>query len=98
MTEWGPWIEHDGKGCPCVGQYVQAERTTFKIDECIAGADAIRDYGSANVCGSAWVWIKHPDLNNDWFIRYRIRKPLGMVILEAILADLPAPVESPVTA
>jgi len=17
--EWGPWIDHDGKGCPCVG-------------------------------------------------------------------------------
>jgi hypothetical protein len=20
--EWGPWIEHDGKGCPCVGAVV----------------------------------------------------------------------------
>jgi hypothetical protein len=20
--EWGPWVEHDGKGCPCVGMWV----------------------------------------------------------------------------
>ena len=24
-AEWGPWQIHDGKGCPCVGQWVQVE-------------------------------------------------------------------------
>lgn len=21
--DWGPWIEHDGKGCPCAGMHVE---------------------------------------------------------------------------
>jgi len=92
MTEWGLWIEHDGKGCPCVGMWVQALRTTGIIAEGIAGSQCAAKGFSPDSPASAWVWIKHPDRTSDWFIRYRIRKPRGMAILEAILADLPAPV------
>jgi len=35
--------------------------------------------------GKPWCW---PSL----IIRYRIRKPLGLTILENLIADLPAPV------
>lgn len=81
--EWGPWIEHDGHGCPCVGQYGMAE-----FDE---GRPKILEgviYGFPN----AWRFDL-PRVYGAWgkAIRYRIRKPRGMTILENLIADLPAP-------
>jgi len=94
-SEWGPWIEHDGKGCPCVGHYVDVfGQSSF------AG-----DYTGSGWCqiGAGWLccfdWGNYGKLVNGAvatrIIRYRIRRPKGMAILNAILADLPAPV-SPV--
>ncbi len=77
--EWGPWIEHDGKGCPCLGQVVHA---VFKN-----GAELIGVAGSRT--GASWTWALQ---NGVPLVRYRIRKPRGLTILEELLADLPAPV------
>lgn len=81
--EWGPWIEHDGKGCPCVGKYVEVEHYHFYHGEarrmiipCVNGENG---------------WDNRPNDSN--VIRYRIRKPRGMAILESILTDLPMPTE-----
>ena len=90
MSEWGPWIEHDGKGCPCVGQYVQTERLK-KIENWVGSSATIVDgkftWGIARG-GKSWFW------ENGWtrIIRYRIRKPRGLTVLENLIADLPAPV------
>ena len=92
MSEWGPWIEHDGKGCPCVGEYVQIElnippatipsflrQTEPKLLEGI--------YPEGATTG-AWSSVGFTRV-----IRYRIRRPRGMAILNAILTNLPAPVK-----
>lgn len=89
-NEWGPWIEHDGKGCPCVGQYVHVvvvnsygfEKETFVI----AGSQG----------GKSWDWRNAPKYTR--IIRYRIHKPRGLTILENLIADLPAPAGPKVTA
>lgn len=83
-SEWGPWIDHDGKGCPCVG-YI-TEVVFFSLGNHI---------GMAGSCGGhSWLWVMvygFPTCRifSDPIIRYRIRKPLGLSICESILADLP---------
>ena len=95
-NDWGPWIEHDGKGCPCVGRYVQREyaqpTTNFwgRKDTICEGRFA---WGIAEN-GHSWMWA--PGWNP--IIRYRVRKPRGMTILEQLLQDLPAPVGPKVSA
>ena len=92
MTEWSPWIEHDGKGCPCVGQFVHLVFGDGNEILCIAGERAKTNGIAVNGPWSAWVWGEQDP--EPWeIIRYRIRKPRGMVILETLLADLPAPVK-----
>lgn len=86
--EWGPWIEHDGKGCPVKsGTIVMAECEgpigIFRIVEAQALAN-----------GEGWDWslfgaIMLDGTLNSRVIRYRIRKPRGLIILEKIIADLP---------
>ena len=92
--EWGPWIEHDGKKCPVPsGTYVRlivgiAEDGTSPAGtgEWAAGWRAINDFEAEGVVtdSDGWIW-GHPDCFP--VIRYRIRKPRGLTILEAIVAD-----------
>jgi len=77
--EWGPWIEHDGKGCPCVGEYVHNVHNHGGEWFGIAGSQG----------GRSWDW----SANFSKIIRYRIRRHRGMAILNAILTNLPAPVK-----
>ena len=83
--EWGPWIEHDGKGCPCVGMWVRAEFTNslgyIAQSEGRAGSDG------------GWSWRWGDAVENRWclILRYRIRKPRGMKIIEELLEKLPGP-------
>lgn len=79
--EWGPWIEHDGKGCPCLGMWVHC---VFMM----RSGDTSELQGIAGALGGrSWDW------KNKGFaariIRYRIRRPRGMEVLDQILADLP---------
>lgn len=86
--EWGPWIDHDGKGCPCRGDWVQAQDRSGDIME----ARATGEYGEA---GSAWDWASIPHIWWDAaIIRYRIRKPRGLTILESLLENLPEEVDA----
>lgn len=91
-ADWGPWLVHDGKGCPCVGQYVQVRF--------VDGDEAV---GPAGIDGGAcWIWSSlelggwhHVERGFAMHIvEFRIRRPKGMAILNAILADLPAPVKT----
>jgi hypothetical protein len=91
--EWGPWIEHDGTGCPCPGEYVMCLFETLpghlETGEGLAGAAG----------GWSWDWQwwgKIPpgaaDLSSR-ILRYRVRKPRGLAILKNLIADRSAPAE-----
>jgi hypothetical protein len=91
--EWGPWIDHDGKGCPCVGKLVDMVFAGCAQDTGIAGAQCARLGIPHNGVGSAWFWeTETPEY--DYIIRYRIRKPRGLVILESLLENLPEGVDA----
>lgn len=97
QDEWGPWIEHDGRGFPLeidgfyvivVGVYTCDGAEVFK--EGFVKAD---DVGSA----TSWDWSNFGRLilGRKWgkVIRYRIRKPRGMAVLDAIMADTSTPIK-----
>lgn len=81
IEEWGPWIEHDGKGCPCVGFYIQA---TSEWKEHLFGTE-----GLVRFEGAEWDWSNFPMARK--LIRYRIRKPRALRDLITLVETLPAP-------
>lgn len=84
--EWGPWIEHDGRGCPMpIGTFSQAKCRDGSVHE---GKTSIWDYREVN----AWLWHGDAPKGLGDVMEYRIRKPRGLTILEQLLQDLPAPV------
>lgn len=98
--EWGPWIDHDGKSCPpqgavahvLIGMASDGTLPSQIPSECWAGLirHIADDEAIVFVVGpGGWLW------QDGWFpvIRYRLRKPLGLQILEALLTDLPERVE-----
>lgn len=84
QEEWGPWITHDGKGCPCVGEWVEVE---FDDNRPNAEGRATKSCGNPD---SGWDWANVMQVSV--FIRYRIRKPLGLTMLEAIARDTTTPI------
>lgn len=102
--EWGPWIEHDGKGCPCVGQWVQA--CLISTDYFSRSQGGAKEKTSEGIAGKSpwnWDWTKAGKLMPNGkvatkIIRYRIRKPRGLTILEELLENLPAPTSPKVDA
>lgn len=92
--EWGPWIEHDGKGCPCVGAYVHLEAFGMGCFLCVAGEDCRANGVDPSGPSSAWLWREgnHPVFQE--VVRYRIRKPRGLAILESLLENLPEQVDA----
>ena len=80
--EWGPWIDHDGQYVPqLAGSFVES---TVMCDQ----------RGPMTSCH----WIKH-GIGGSWgwenegtyclITCYRIRKPRGMAVLEAIARNVP---------
>jgi hypothetical protein len=95
MTEeWGPWIEHDGQGCPCVGMVVHVVCRSGEQKVVIAGEQCAKAGVSVNGIESAWVYSPHSIFSRHEIIRYRIRKPKGLTILEGLLEDLPERVDA----
>jgi len=91
--EWGPWIEHDGRGCQVEGQYVDLETFGGVRWEGIAGSECrAAGYSPNDPIGSAWIWPFLPPPGK--VDRYRVRRPRGLTILEGLLADLPEGVEA----
>lgn len=92
--QWGPWIEHDGKGCPCVGMWVEA------VCECQPGVFTVAEGITGSFGGESWHWENWCKPSAYWrclcarVIRYRIRKPRGLTILESLLHDLPEGVDA----
>ena len=88
--QWGPWIEHDGKGCPVKGQYVTTESYDGAVLEHIAHGVLEGPDGPDPVVVDGWYWKDCETWGElGWrIIRYRIRKPKGLTILEGLLEDL----------
>jgi hypothetical protein len=82
--EWSDWIEHDGRGCPCVGMWVQAVMDSGKLREGIAGGEG----------GRSWTWELADKAFIARLIRYRIRKPRGLTMLEEIAKGVREPVDA----
>ncbi len=83
--EWGSWIEHDGKGCPVVGMYVQARIDSGLIVEGVPTAKC--DDPPAGYA-SAWIWATVPE-DEAWsrVVRYRVRRPSALRRLIDIADD-----------
>lgn len=91
--EWGPWIEHDGKGCPCVGEFVHLVAYGGQEDLGVptSGLSVPPPPGFWNT----WFWDSIPPWKSAArVIRYRIRKPRGLTILEGLLENLPEEVDA----
>ena len=92
QDEWWPWIEHDGKGCPCVGRWVQVKSLSF-LSQKTMHVEGIAGSGG----GISWDWTMYGKPYGGVIVAkimcYRIRKPRGMAIMESILTDLPAPIK-----
>lgn len=93
--QWGPWIEHDGAHIPTefqVGDIVQL------ISECnFTGkleTSAPRQVMPEDFVRYNWFW---GESTHDT-LRYRIRKPRGLTLLETLIADLPTPAREGVDA
>ena len=80
--EWGPRIEHDGKGCPCNGEFVHAV-----FDK----GFPVETFSLLNTPGDrlAWYWDKPRYPIPGKIIRYRIRKPRAMKLLQSIVENPP---------
>lgn len=85
-SEYGPWINHDGKGCPVVGMWVHV--VSFKGDEAEGVVQPACNDPKARK-RSRWFWRDYVDcMAIDGVKKYRIRKPRGMSILLSILSEV----------
>lgn len=90
--EFGPWIDHDGLSVPVpVG-------TVCMIEARCRLRQVIQVHGGFNSLGDCFIWESLPE---EWqpaaIIRYRVRKPKGLTILEQIAANPPQePIGKPV--
>ncbi|WP_425074895.1 hypothetical protein [Sagittula sp. S175] len=81
---WGPWVIHDGKGCPLpsgtIVEVVSEDGFGFASREiaCVSGGEY-----------SSWNWRHYPELKR--IIRFRVKKPRGLEMLEERLQTLDAP-------
>ena len=80
--QWGPWIDHDGSNYPVpVGTVVQAVRGNKSSVVCVVR--------HLNPYHNAWLWESLSDHTLDQrVVKYRIRKPKGLTMLENILAEV----------
>lgn len=92
--QWGPWIVHDGSGCPCVGMFVHVVYGRGADGSDPADYEGGWELDTRGVINNAeWIgylngngympsWVNDPDYYPVH--KYRIRKPRGLTILEQI--------------
>lgn len=97
--EWGPWIEHDGKGCPVKGLFIHGVfnrpsggDTNPKVSIINGGWEVIGIAGG----GASWVYDHREE--NPKILRYRIRRPRALLQLIEMVENLPAPAQPRVDA
>ncbi len=85
MSEvWGPWVQHDGMGCPLpVGTIVEVVcEDRFGFIQSQAGKIDGDSY-------SSWDWSHFPELKK--ILRYREKKPKGLAMLQEIAREVDVP-------
>lgn len=95
MSEWGPWIEHDGMGCPLpVGTLCRVAMEGAPGD--VKQTDTV--IKPMNLWGWDWMNYGLPIQMIDGrqglcgrVLRYRVHKPDAITLLERIAAD-PQPI------
>lgn len=94
--EYGPWIEHNGSPCPNPGHIHIAEfkRPTFKVDTTDYKQinDRTLEFVVRNPNASSWTWTS----GHNPIMRYRVKKPKGMVILNDLLRKVEEGHKAPV--
>lgn len=91
--EWGDWIEHDGAGVPddVIGAWAQVEMRTYQGDLAVNEGIMTLPLSLPEImCWTGGGFFERLHYACP-VIRYRIRKPRGLTILENLIADLPAP-------
>lgn len=79
-SEWGPWIEHDGRKFP----YGEMVPVIVEIQTEVPDESKIVE-GHSGDCMGAWLRVI---LGRPYILRYRIRKPKGLTILRDILREV----------
>lgn len=82
--EFGPWIEHDGGPCPCVGEFVEMKGTCSCPHTQFGVAHNTPDWQRV-------IWFECYECGDQGLLsieRYRIKKPRGLTILEGLLETL----------
>lgn len=79
---YNKWIEHDGLGCPVVGFLVDTVHDPIN-QPTVTETHIARG-------GESWYWENYKEYTK--IIRYRVHKPKGAEMLEAMLVDLPVEV------
>lgn len=85
--EWGPWVIHDGLGCPL--------RSGTIVEVCFQDAFGYKSTVVTCVAGgeySSWNWEHYPELKK--IVRYREKKPKGLQMLRDLVANLDVPKET----
>jgi len=81
---WGPWIQHDGGGCPVpagtIVEVVCEDRFGFLHSQ--VGRTDGDSY-------SSWDWRHFPELKK--IVRYREKKPKGLALLQEIARVVDGP-------
>jgi hypothetical protein len=88
--EWGPWVEHDGKGCPVE----DGIRMLIRWEDCFRVFE--EEVWSQELLAEAWDWscFLHVDLSGHVIGRilaYRTRKPRALQQLIDLVENLPVP-------
>ncbi len=86
QEEWGPWIEHDGRGVPphLIGRWIEIEcRNALGRPWVSEGVLTLPLSKFTVMCWSGGGWMTARD-HCAPVIRYRIRKPRGLTILQRI--------------
>lgn len=96
--EWGPWIEHDGAHKPELGAMVEREYAngliiTMRMGDWTTTAKLGISMYRGPCFSSGWMWADGMIGNCIPVVRYRIRKPRGMAILEQIARDVTTPIK-----
>ena len=87
--EWGPWIEHDGSPCPCVGEFIEMKGTCSCPNTLFGIAQNTPDWQRA-------MWFECAICGDQGFLsieRYRVHKPRAIAQLKGLLK--PQPPETP---
>ena len=85
--EWGPWIEHDGSGCPVPkGTWVRVRMQNGNVHE---GRALMTRIIGGEGCDPDACWKWQPGFIR--IVAYRVRKPRALIQLREMIKNLPAP-------